>query len=116
MSNVTRLEKQWILAGYSSAFLAKWYIDMNSIEETVSPNSVAVELMEAMKASVPGQFRTLCVASQLSQIAQQHPVEAAFANRLIQQAKDECIRVYGRQKDHVLEELIMQHSMRRPGL
>lgn len=105
--NVTSVEKQWLLAAYSGSFGASW-VFTDCAEETITPDSAAMELLEAIKATVPGHISTLCVASRLVQTARRSPVQKSFLNRLIQEATAACICVYGKQKDHVLRKLIME--------
>ncbi|KAH7444376.1 hypothetical protein KP509_02G076300 [Ceratopteris richardii] len=114
LSSLTNLEKQWILGGYSSAFLAKWLVcgyasGFSPPSDFATPQ--ALQLVEAMKATVPGMLRTLSFATMLATAAQKDKNQVfALVHRLIQLALDECIRVYGKQKFDVVSKLMEQSA------
>lgn len=113
LDNLTSLQKQWILAGYSSTFLGKWLVTGYLTEfENVSDfvNSTAVELIEAMRETVPGMLRTLSFTTMLAMVAQRSDRNLALVHRLVNLAMDECIRVYGKQKPEVTVKLMEQSS------
>lgn len=111
--SLTKLQKQWILAGYSSSFLGKWLVtgyttDFAPLSDFVS--STAVELIEAMKATVPGMLRTLSFTTLLAIVAQRSDQNLILVHRLIQLAMEECICVYGKQKLQVTIRLMEESS------
>ncbi|MCO5572951.1 hypothetical protein L7F22_026713 [Adiantum nelumboides] len=113
LSNLTTLEKQWILGGYSSAFLGKWLVSGYTSAFSPPSNFVnlnALELVEAMKATVPGLLRTLSFTAILAVVAEKdkEQQELPFTERLMPLALDECVRVYGKQKLDVTIKLIEQ--------
>ncbi|MCO5560633.1 hypothetical protein L7F22_014249 [Adiantum nelumboides] len=73
LKGLSKLEKQWILGGYSCDFLGHWII--SGYASQFSPvsnfvNSTALELIEAMKATEAGLMRTLSFTTVLTLVAE----------------------------------------------
>lgn len=113
VGSLSELQKQWILAGYSSAFLGKWLVTGYSTgfaNASNFVNSTALELVQAMRLTVPGMQRTLTFATLLASLARRDEENLALFHRLLHLAMDECTRVYGKQKPEVTMELMEQAS------
>lgn len=114
LNGLTKLEQQWILGGYSSAFLGKWLVSgyasgFNPPSDFVS--SMALELVEAMKATVPGMLRTLSFTTILATAAEKEAGQVfALVHSLVRLALDECIRIYGKQRLDVTIKLMEQSA------
>ncbi|KAI5078159.1 hypothetical protein GOP47_0007983 [Adiantum capillus-veneris] len=108
--NVTFSQKQWILASYSYGFLGKCFAEHLSGDCTPSQwvNRRAVSLVESMKCTVPGMMRTLAFSTILAMSAKQQGSDAELIERLHNLAMDECIRVYGKQRQEVTLKLMEQ--------
>ncbi|MCO5595330.1 hypothetical protein L7F22_049372 [Adiantum nelumboides] len=104
MKKLTKLQKQWILGGYSCAFLGKW-LTTGYLSDFGSPcehlKVTALELVEAMKATVPGMQRTLSFSVLLATALQ----NSADRLKLVELAIDECVKLYGKQRPDVLRKL-----------
>lgn len=112
-ANLTELEKHWILAGYSCAFMGKWLVSGYSTGFADVPafvNSSAMDLVNAMKSAVPGMLRTLSFTTLLVFLAQRIEGNEDLTRKLFQLAMDECMRIYGKQKVDVLVKLMVQSS------
>ncbi|KAI5055879.1 hypothetical protein GOP47_0029400 [Adiantum capillus-veneris] len=104
MEKLTKLQKQWILGGYSCAFLGNW-LTTGYMYDFGPPcehlNFTAMELVEAMKATVPGMQRTLSFTVLLATAMQ----NSAGRAKLVELAIDECVKLYGKQRPDVLRKL-----------
>jgi hypothetical protein len=114
-AHLTKPQKQWILAGFSSAFLANWFrlghsTAFSQPSHFVTP--LALELLDAMMASVPGVEHTLTFATLLSLIAQREDLR--LSRQLFDKAKQECVAAYGKQRDDVITALAMRAAQRAP--
>lgn len=110
---LSKLEKQWILAGYSSAFLGKWLVTGYSTgfaDRSAFVNQTVVEFVEAMKATIPGLLHTLSLITLLVGIAQRMEGNEAAARKLFKLGLGECSCVYGKQKLDVLVKLMKQST------
>lgn len=112
LNSLSKLEKQWILGGYSCAFLGHWIV--SGYASQFSPvsnfvNSTALELIEAMKATEAGLMRTLSFTTVLTLVAEKGKEKFAhLAPGLLNLALDECIRIYGKQRLDVAVKLMEQ--------
>lgn len=112
LNNLTKLQRQWILGGYSSAFLGKWLVTgycNGFVPPSNFVNSTALELVEAMKSTVPGMLRTLSFTTILATVAEKEEGQFfALAHSLVRLSLDECVRVYGKQRLDVTVKLMEQ--------
>lgn len=107
MDSLSKVQKQWILGGYASAFLANFLTTGYSTDfaqPATLVNPTAIELVKAMMATVPGMQRTLSFAVMLATIA---PIRGDQIT-LVELAMDECTRVYGKQKPDITRKLALQ--------
>lgn len=104
MEELTELQKQWLLGGYSCAFLGNW-LTIGYISDFGPPcehlNMSALDLVEAMKATVPGMQRTLSFSVLLATAMQ----DLGHRHTLVELAIDECVKLYGKQRPDVLRKL-----------
>ncbi|KAI5075740.1 hypothetical protein GOP47_0009816 [Adiantum capillus-veneris] len=114
LKGLSKLEKQWILGGYSCAYLGHWIISGYAFQFTPVSNfvnSTALELIEAMKATEAGLMRTLSFITVLTLVAEKDQENYAHLTlSLLNLALDECIRIYGKQRIDVAVKLIEQAS------
>eukprot|EP00250_Pteridium_aquilinum_P008669 c18116_g1_i1 orf=454-1974(-) len=114
LKGLTKLEQQWILGGYSCAFLGNWIVSgyatgFSPVSDYVS--STALELIEAMKATESGILRTLSFTTILTMVAQKEKEQySSLTPSLLNLALDECIRVYGKQRLEVAIQLMEQSA------
>lgn len=114
LKGLTKLEQQWILGGYSCAFLGNWIV--SGYATGFSPtsnfvNSTALELIEAMKATESGILRTLSFTTILTMVAGKEKEQySSLTSSLLNVALDECIRIYGKQRLDVAVSLIEQSA------
>ncbi|KAH7276685.1 hypothetical protein KP509_39G017700 [Ceratopteris richardii] len=104
MKELTKLQKHWILGGYSCAFLGNW-LTTGYMSDFGPPcrhlDSTAIGLVEAMKVTVPGMQRTLSFSVLLATAVK----ESAERLRLVELALNECVKLYGKQRPDVLRKL-----------
>ncbi|MCO5579122.1 hypothetical protein L7F22_032974 [Adiantum nelumboides] len=110
LSLLSNTEKKWLLTSYSSAFFAQWFRDWGVVEPKLFGESfkTAVELMEALRASVPGcpwNFSFVIKLAWLvsSGICRQPKGRVAS---LMEQADKECTAVFGKHKPEVITQLM----------
>ena len=107
LTHLTEREKQWILGGYSNAFLANFLTsgytrDFKEPEEFAT--STAMEVVLAMYETVPGFLRTVTFAVMLATMSP----DPEYRSVLVQLARDECIRMYGKQRPDVIRHMAVQ--------
>ncbi|MCO5555897.1 hypothetical protein L7F22_009441 [Adiantum nelumboides] len=110
--NVSRFQKQWILASYSYGFLGKSFAEhlCGDWTPTQCVSSRAVNLVESMKCTAPGTMRSLAFPMMLTTAAKKQSSNAELIQRLHNLALDECHRVYGKRRLDVTLKL-MQLSL-----
>lgn len=109
----TNEEKNWIRASFASAYFAGMQSDLffpTMLEDGV-PSGEGV--MQAIQNTVPGDIRTLVMAARAIKGAQRwmgdekHASIIKFAS---EQAREACIRVFGKHREDVLEALVVKYS------
>ncbi|KAH7292734.1 hypothetical protein KP509_29G083200 [Ceratopteris richardii] len=114
LKGLSRLEQQWIMGGYSCAFLGNWLLIGYATQFTPASNfvnSTALELIKAMKATESGLQRTLSFATLLTMVAEKERGKfSSLTEGLLNFALDECIRIYGKQRLDVSVSLIEQSA------
>ena len=114
LRHLTKVQKQWILSGYSCAFLGKWFISgyangFNPPSDFISSN--ALELVEAMKCTEPGMLRTLSFMTILAHVAaKEEERRFSLVQSLVELALHECVCLYGKQRLDVTMELMEQSA------
>lgn len=108
-NELSDLEKKWVLAGYSSAYLGKWLVNGYTTRFANMPALMDQKVMgvvEALRGTVPGLAHTLSLITFLVSIAQRLEGKDVVAKKLFKLGLDECSRVYGNQKLDVIVKLM----------
>ena len=105
---------KWIRASFLSAYFAGTQSDVffpTMLEDSVPSGE---EIMEAIQNTVPGDIRTLImVAHHLKEAKSwtRHENQASITRNVSEQAREACIRVFGRYEEEKIKALIIQvHS------
>ena len=105
----TEEERNWVRASFVSAYLAGTqsnYFNFITLMDSCVPSIDKV--MKAIQNTVPGDIRTLIIAAR--HLAGAGPITEALQRDVSEQAREACIRVFGRHSEDDIKALIIQHS------
>ncbi|MCO5557810.1 hypothetical protein L7F22_011382 [Adiantum nelumboides] len=103
------LEKRWVLAGYSSAYLGKWLVSGYGSHFSNVPalvDQVLVEVVKALTTTVPGLVQTLSLITLIVGITQKLENKEELAKEVFMLGMAECLGTYGNQKSDIMLKLM----------
>ncbi|KAI5076312.1 hypothetical protein GOP47_0008377 [Adiantum capillus-veneris] len=106
---LSELEKRWVLAGYSSAYLGKWLVSGYASHFSNVPvllDQKVVEVVKALRATVPGLVHTLSLTTFILGITQRLESKEELAKEVFMLGMAECAGAYGNQKSDVMLKLM----------
>lgn len=112
-NGLSELERNWVLAGYSSAYLGKWLVIGYTTFFSDAPallDPKVVDVIKALRTTVPGLVHTLSLATFIVGITQREENKDEIAKEVFTLGMAECAGAYGNQESDGMLKL-MESSM-----